>query len=149
MNTNSIHKKLLPFLAFLALTVAGFDYMVRNFTLGWTEAGISQMTVFLSPIVYFVLFTLVLFKIRDSAQGRSERAYIIAAILLILCTAVVLIQVFARKQAVGSAMYSVVTPLFASGIPFSLLTFLLFFREKRGSLQSYLICLACVFWLLI
>lgn len=149
MSTNSIHKNILPFVAFLALTVAGFDYIVRTFTLGWTEAGISQVTVFLSPLVYFALFTLVLFKLRDLAQGRSERTYIIGAILLILCAAVVIIQVFVRKQAVGSATHSVVTPLFASGIPFSLLTFLLFFREKRGSLQSYLICLACVFWLVI
>lgn len=149
MSANRIHKKLLLCVAFLALIVAGFDYTVRAFTLGWTETVISQVTVFLSPLVYFALFTLVVFKIRYLAQGRSERTYIIAAILLIFCAAVVLIQVFIRKQAVGSATYSVVTPLFASGVPFSLLTFLLFFREKRGGLQSYLICLTCVFWVVI
>ncbi len=149
MSTNSIHKNILSSVAFLSLAVAVFDYIVRTFTLGWAEAGISQATVFLSPLVYFILFTLVLFKLRNLAQGRSEYVYITSCVLLILWAAAVLVQVFFRKDAVGSATYSVVTPLLASGVPFTLLTFLLFFREKRGSFQSYLICLACVFWLVI
>lgn len=140
-------KSLMPLWVLLAVALAGFDYIVRTYTLGWTEVWVSQTAVFLSPLIYFGLAVLAVFRLRGVAQVGPEFVYIIAAILLIVFSAAVIIQVIYGRQAVGSATYSIVFPLFASGIPFSLLTFLVFFRQTRESLQSYLICLVCVFWL--
>lgn len=139
----------LLFIAFLAFAVATFDYIVRTYTLGWTEAPISQWTVFFSPLVYFALFTLILFRLRTGVLGLSKRSINITTILIFSYSTLLLAQIFLRKQGVGSASYSIVSPLFISGVPLSILTFLLFFRKHRGVLSSYLICLAAVFWLLI
>ena len=147
MWTTKPKEKAMLLVMLMAVVVAAFDYVVRTYTLGWTEASISQMTVFLSPLVYFALFTMGLFKLRTIPTGLSNRSNIAAAVLLVSCSLLVLSQVFIRKQGVGSASYSIVSPLFISGLPLSVLTFSLFFRKTRALKQSYLICLACVFWI--
>ena len=133
-------------LTVLAFVVAAFDYIVRTYTLGWTEAAISQWTVFLSPLLYFVLFTQILFKLRPIALHLSKPSRNVVAALIIFYSIFLLAQVFLRRQGVGSARYSIVFPLFISGIPLSILTFSLFFRKPREIPESYLICLAAVFW---
>jgi len=145
---NISKQKTLLLITLLAISAAVFDYIVRTYTLGWTEAPISQLTVFLSPVVYFALFTMGLLSLRNMLPKLSKRGNNITAALLISFSLLVLSQVFLRKQGVGSASYSIVSPLFVSGVPFSILTYLLFFRKIRSALLSYAICLVAVFWLI-
>jgi len=148
MNTYNPRRHILLLVTFLAFAIAAFDHIVRTSTESWSEVPIAQWTVFFSPLIYLVLFTLLFFKLRQSVVTLSKRRNNIATVLIFLYAMLLLVQIFLRKQGVGSASYSIVSPLFVSGVPISVLTFLLFFRKYRGVLSSCLICLATVFWLI-
>lgn len=144
-----LRKNILSLLTFLSIAVAAFDYLVRNYTLGWTEAHISQLIVFLSPFVYIGLLTAIFYRLKKVPLGLSTPKSTVAATLIIASSVLLMAQVFLRDQAVGSARYSIVSPLFFSGCLTSIVTFMLFFRKERPGFVSFLICLACVLWILI
>lgn len=129
-----------------AVLVGVFDYIVRTYNLGWTESPISQSIVFYSPLVYFALFILLLLRLITKSPSLSSRSNKLLSLFIVVYSALVIAQIFLQRQGVGSATYSIVYPLYLSGAPLSIMTFLLFFRKERGFFQGSLVCMVVVLW---
>ncbi len=112
----------------------------------WTELSIFQWTVTWSPLVYLLWLSNLLKKLDGPCSRLSERLSNTLSVLLCVYLLVVLIQVFTQEQAVGSAVYSPVQPLYLSGVPAALLTVVVFFSFSKNSLAKALVATVAVLW---
>lgn len=131
----------------LSSFLAAFDYVVRVSSAAWTEVAVAQIAVSLSPLVYLFLFTLLALELRAYPARLSEFGVRIAAVFLCAYSVAVILQVFLRSRGVGSATYSEVLPLFLSGIPSAVLTFIVFFRVSRDRMSSGIVATITIVWL--
>ena len=132
----------------VALSAAVLDYTVRNTDAAWTEFSLFQWAVFLSPTLYVALLTNMLLRSDRLLCQLPAKLSNIAAVLLGLYLATMLVQVFTKGQAVGSAWYSVVHPLYVSGIPAAALTLAVFFSYSSNQRVKTIIAFICALWIL-
>jgi len=132
----------------LAGLLAALDFTVRLSSAAWTESAVAQLAVQFSPAAYIALFAVALLKLSGLPPKLSSSALTWMSVALSACSIAVLAQIFARGRSVGSAGYSEVLPLFVSGVPLALLTFIVFFRRPRGPTARAVVAVVAILWLL-
>jgi hypothetical protein len=131
----------------IAVVVAVLDYVVRVSTADWSNHFFFQFAVLFSPIVYLALILVVIMRWRHLAERLSFSTLRVFAVALCAYALITIAQVILRRQGVGSAVYSLVYPLFGSGIPFGALTLAIFFRIQRQLFSSMIVALVSVLWI--
>ncbi len=124
------------------------DLTIRLCPAEWTLHFIFQLAVFLSPSIYIAALAYLIFAAGQRTTGVNPREQKIAAIALIVFSAFVICQVFMLRGGVGSATYSRVYPLFLSGLPMAVLSFIVYFRRERSHFSSLVVAIMIVFWVL-
>jgi len=140
--------KTLIFLFVLSCIAGVWDYTVREVDSVWTENPFSQLLVFLSPIIHVTLLTALFLRFKHLPIKAPRKAIQYASILLCIVSIFVLAQVYVNAQAVGSARYSVVYPLYFSGIPFSFLAWFVYFSSDRNYFKNTIVAFTSVIWLI-
>jgi hypothetical protein len=135
-----------PLLAVLAALGAALDYTVRNSNSAWTELAVAQWAVTLSPMIYVALLAALALKLSALPAKLSPLVMKIMAIALCACAIAVIVQQRTGARNVGSAYYAVVRPLFASGVPLAVLTFIVYFSKSRGQKASTAFSVISVLW---
>lgn len=137
-----------PRVALVAGLAAALDLIARNSSAAWTESPITGLVISFSPAIYVALFTLVALELHTLPPKVSASTMRSIAVGLCVCAILIIVQVFTRGRSVGSAGYSSVLPLFVSGVPLAVLTFIVFFRSSRGPPASVLGAVVSVLWIL-